>query len=85
MTASTQPTSLSARLAPVLAGNCFRPLARPSAPVYIDCAERLVEAADANESGQLTHDDARAIIDDTLRSHPNTALAEDEGGLLTDI
>ena len=80
-----ESTSLSARLAPVLAGNFFRPLARPSAAVYIDCAERLVEAADENVSGQLSHEDARAIIDEVLRSHPNTALADDEGGLLTDI
>ena len=77
--------SLAARLAPVLAGHFFRPLARPSAPIYIECAERLVKATDEDESGQLSHDDARAIINDILRSHPNATLADDEGGLLADI
>jgi hypothetical protein len=44
-----QTTSLGTRLGPLLNGGFFRPLARPTAAVYVDCAERLVEAAD--ESG----------------------------------
>src|SRR5438132_8240797 len=35
----------------------FRPLTRPTAPIYVDCAERLAEAAD--EGGQVAHGEAR--------------------------
>jgi hypothetical protein len=35
---------LSERLAGVLPSGFFRPLARPSAPVYINCADRLAES-----------------------------------------
>lgn len=53
-----QSTSLGTRLAPLLASGVFRPLARPTASVYVDCAERLVEAAD--ESGRFCGLNARA-------------------------
>lgn len=76
-------TPLGQRLAPVLSGGFFRPLARPSAPLYIDCAARLIEAAD--EGGQVEHDEARALIREVLTEHPATPLDEDEGGQLTDV
>jgi hypothetical protein len=38
--------SLGSRLSRLLNGGFFRPLSRPTAAVYVDCAERLVDAAD---------------------------------------
>jgi hypothetical protein len=70
-------------LAPLLNGGFFRPLSRPSAAVYIDCAERLIEAAD--EGGQISHDDARALVREVLARHPNVQLDEDEGGQFRDL
>ena len=75
--------SLGQRLAPFLSGGFFRPLSRRSAAIYIDCADCLVEAAD--EGGQLSHDDARALIRETLVRHPDIQLDEDEGGQLRDL
>ena len=74
--------SLGQRLAPLLSGNFFRPLGRPSAAIYIDCADRLAEAAD--EGGQIAHDDARGLIREILVAHPDAPLDEDEGGRLVD-
>jgi hypothetical protein len=73
---------LGQRLAPLLSGWFFRPLARPSAALYVDCAERLAEAAD--EGGQLAHDEARGLIREVLLAYPNAPLDEDEGGRLVD-
>ncbi|PAW88548.1 MAG: hypothetical protein B9S33_04555 [Pedosphaera sp. Tous-C6FEB] len=64
-------------------GGFFRPLSRPTAAVYVDCAERLVEAAD--ESGQVPHDEARLLIREVLAQHPGIQLDEDEGGQFRDL
>lgn len=77
-----QKVKLSDRLAGILQDGFFRPLARPSAPIYIDCADRLAESAD--EGGQLTHGDALSLIRDVLFLHPRAQLAEDEGGAFGD-
>lgn len=78
-----QTTSLGSKLAPLLGGGFFRPLSRPTATVYVDCAERLLEAAD--ESGQVPHDEARLLIRDVLAQHPDIQLEEDEGGQFRDL
>lgn len=77
------PISLGGRLAPLLGGGFFRPLSRPTSAVYIDCADRLVEAVD--EGGQIPHDEARILIRDVLAKHPDIQLDEDEGGLFRDL
>ncbi len=74
---------LSKRLARILAATFFRPLARPSAPVYMDCADRLEQAAD--EGGQLSHTDTLVIIRDALAAHPDSSLSEDEGAQFADL
>src|ERR1044071_4826329 len=74
---------LSVRLSPVLSGGFFRPLARPSAPLYVDCADRLESASD--EGDQLSHSDAIALIRDALAAHPSVKLDEDEGGQFADV
>ena len=61
----------------------FRPLARPSAAIYVDCADRLEIASD--EGGQLSHEDAVIIIRDTLALHPRAELDADEGGDTQDV
>ncbi len=78
-----EKTSLGRKLAPLLEGGFFRPLARPSAAIYVDCAMRLSEAAD--EGGQIPHDEARLLIREVLASYPDTSLDEDEGGQLRDL
>lgn len=75
--------SLGARLDPLFSSGFFRPLSRPTAVVYVDCAERL--AATADESGQILHAEARKLIRDVLAEHPNLLLEEDEGGQLRDL
>lgn len=77
------PTSLGAQLAPLVGGGFFRPLSRPTAAVYIDCADRLVESVD--EGGKIPHDEARVLIRDVLARHPDVQLDEDEGGLFRDL
>jgi hemerythrin-like domain-containing protein len=77
------PASLGTRLSPLLAGGFFRPLTRASAAVYVDCADRLAEAAD--EGGQIPHADARVLIRDVLLQHPDVQLEEDEGGQFRDL
>ena len=74
---------LSKRLSGVLGWSFFRPLARLSAPVYVDCADRLERAAD--EGGQISHSDAVAIIRDCLLLHPGLSFSEDEGAQFTDL
>ena len=83
MTAPVSADLLSQRLTGVLAWNFFRPLARSSAPVYVDCADRLERAAD--EGGQLSHSDTIAIIRDCLLMHPGLPFSDDEGAQFSDI
>ncbi|MCH6255587.1 DUF5716 family protein [Puniceicoccaceae bacterium K14] len=79
---NNQIHSLGQRLGPLFNGGFFRPLARPSAPIYVDCATRLVEAA--LETGQLDRSEARILIREVIDRHPNVELGEDEGGLARD-
>lgn len=78
-----EPKTLGGKLAPLLDNGFFRPLSRPSAAVYIDCADRLTEAAD--EGGQIPHAEARVLIREVLMLHPDIQLAEDEGGQFRDL
>lgn len=82
MTAAEQP-SLGRKLAPILGSGFFRPLNRPTASVYIDCADRLAEAVD--DGGQIGHAEARVLIREVLVRHPDVQLDEDEGGQLRDL
>jgi hypothetical protein len=75
--------SLGTKLQPLLGGGFFRPLARPTAAIYIDCAERLAGAAD--EGGQVGHAEARLLIREMLANHPEVQLDDDEGGQLRDL
>ncbi len=75
--------SLGSKLAPLLGNGFFRPLARPTAAIYIDCADRLAEAAD--EGGQVAYDEARLLVRDTLSRYSSTQLDVDEGGQFNDI
>lgn len=74
---------LSERLGRALPPGFFRPLARPSAPVYIDCADRLARSAD--EGGQVSHEDCQTLIREVLAAHPQAQLADDEGAALGDL
>ncbi|MEO8426843.1 MAG: Wadjet anti-phage system protein JetA family protein, partial [Verrucomicrobiota bacterium] len=80
---SCEPISLGTKLLPLLGGGFFRPLSRPTAAVYVDCAERLVDAAD--EGGQVAHAEARMLIREVLVRHPDVQLDEDEGGRFRDL
>ena len=79
----SEAKSLGGKLGPLLGGGFFRPLARPSAAVYIDCADRLVDASD--EGGQIAHAEARVLIREVLLQHPDVQLEEDEGGQFRDL
>jgi hypothetical protein len=79
----TPTQTLGTRLTPWLKGNFFRPLGRRSAAVYVDCAEKLVEASD--EKGTLSFEDAHDIIREIISSHPDIVLDEDEGGRFPDL
>lgn len=74
---------LSQRLFASVSADFFRPLVRPSAPVYVDGAERLIQ--EAGEAGRLPQTDALAILREVLSQNPQVALLEDEGGGLQDI
>ncbi len=74
--------SLSHRLLDSVSRDFFRPLSRPSAAIYVDCAERLAEIA--GESGRLPHAEAIALIREVLSSHPDVILEDDEGASLRD-
>lgn len=74
--------ALSSRLSRSVGAEFFRPLARPSAPVYVDCADRLIE--EAGESGRLTQKEAIELIREVLALHPLSLLADDEGAALRD-
>lgn len=73
---------LSSRLARAVPPDFFRPLTRPSAPIYVDCARRL--ETEAGLSGRLPLLDAQQIIREVLLSHPSVHLEEDEGAQLRD-
>lgn len=74
---------LSRKLADSFARGFFRPLARPSAPIYVDCADRLETASD--DGGQLSYEDAVAVVRETLALHPAAELDLDEGGDTPDV
>lgn len=76
-------TTLSQRLFSSLPDGFFRPLAARSAAVYVDCADRLVEAA--GETGRLPLAEAVAVVREVLMLHPRDALEADEGGDLSDV
>ncbi|MEI6074536.1 MAG: hypothetical protein WCS94_03110 [Verrucomicrobiota bacterium] len=56
---SHEPKGLGTKLAPLLSGGFFRPLARPTAAIYVDCATSLCEAAD--EGAQVGHGHTCAV------------------------
>jgi hypothetical protein len=74
---SSTPT-LSQRLAPYFQQGFFRPLARPSAPVYVDFIDRFEARSD--EDGQLSHEETLGLLRDTLLLNPAADLDLDEGG-----
>ncbi len=74
--------SLSTRLLGSVSRDFFRPLARRSAAIYVDCAERMAEAA--GDAGRLPQQEAVAVIREVLAAHPGVALEEDEGALFRD-
>ena len=78
-----KPQSLGARLTTHFENGFFRPLGRPSAPLYVDCLEKL--AACVDESGQIAHDEALLLIRDVLNDYPRIQLDEDEGAYLSDL
>ena len=79
---SRMSTLLSRRLTRSVAADFFRPLARPSAPIYVDCADRLID--EAGEAGRLAHKETLEIIREVLAAHPSSLLDEDEGSALRD-
>lgn len=74
--------SLSADLKLQLREGFFRPLGRPSWPVYVDAGDRLLESSD--EGGQLTREDTLALLRDVLGEHPSAQLDADEGAGFSD-
>ncbi len=78
-----QDASLSERLARAVSADFFRPLTRPSAPVSVDCAQRLIE--DAGLAGRLPLAEARQIIREVLVRHPQVKLDDDEGAQARDV
>ena len=65
-----EPKSLGTKLSPILGGGFFRPLTRRTAPIYVDCADRLAEAAD--EGGQIPCE-ARLLIREVLTPSGHSA------------
>src|SRR6478736_5572081 len=74
--------TLSSRVLGSVSRDFFRPLSRPSAAIYIDCADRIADTA--GDAGRIPHADAIALVRETLASHPEIQLAEDEGASLRD-
>lgn len=74
--------SLSAQLHHRLPDGFFRPLSRPSWPVYVDAADRLLDGAD--DGGQIAREDALALLREILTEHQNVTLDADEGGGFAD-
>lgn len=83
LTFEERPPFLGQKLAALFAQGFFRLLARPSAAVYADCADRLERASD--EGGQISHEDALIVIRETLELHPRVELESDEGGDSQDL
>lgn len=75
-------TPLSKRFSQAVSPDFFRPLTRPSAPVYVDCARRLEH--EAGLAGRLPLLDAQQLIREVLTEHPSARFEEDEGSLLRD-
>lgn len=73
---------LSHRLLGTVSRDFFRPLSRPSAALYIDCADQIAQAA--GDAGRIQQSEAIAVVRDMLASHPEILLAEDEGASLRD-
>lgn len=82
MPLASASASLSERLARAISADFFRPLTRPSAPVSVDCAHRLID--EAGLAGRLPLAEARQVIREVLLSHPQVTLDEDEGAQLRD-
>jgi len=78
----TSVPALSQRLQRNLPEGFFRVLAWSSSAVYVDCVERLVESS--GEAGRLPLAEARALVQETVLSHPSVPWTENEGGLLVD-
>ena len=76
------PPILSEKLLASVSRDFFRPLTRPSAAIYVDCAERLAEVA--GEAGRIPHAEAIALIREILAAHPEIVLEDDEGAALRD-
>jgi hypothetical protein len=74
--------NLSEKLLASVSRDFFRPLTRPSAAIYVDCAERLVGIA--GEAGRILYSEAIAMIREILAAHPEIVLADDEGASLRD-
>ena len=74
--------SLSEKLLGSVSRDFFRPLTRPSAAIYVDCADRLADIA--GDAGRLPHSEALALIREVLQSHPDIILDDDEGAALRD-
>ncbi|HEY5793080.1 MAG TPA: Wadjet anti-phage system protein JetA family protein [Chthoniobacterales bacterium] len=74
--------ALSAELQTQLREGFFRPLGRPSWPVYVDAGDRLLGSS--SEGGQLTREDALALLRDVLMEHPSAQLDADEGAGFSD-
>ena len=74
--------SLSHRLLDSVSRDFFRPLSRASAALYIDCADRIADAA--GDAGRVPHAEAIAVVRETLAAHPGIVLDEDEGASLRD-
>lgn len=74
---------LSEKLLASVSRDFFRPLTRPSAAIYVDCAERLTD--EAGEAGRIPQSEAIAIVREVLAAHPDIVLDEDEGASLRDI
>ncbi|SHL17827.1 hypothetical protein SAMN05216428_101352 [Nitrosospira sp. Nsp11] len=73
---------LSHRLLSSVPRGFFRPLSRRSAGVYIDCADRIADAA--GDAGSIPQTDVIALVREVLAAHPEIQLAEDEGAFLRD-
>ncbi len=76
------PPVLSEKLLASVSREFFRPLTRPSAAIYVDCAERLAEVA--GEAGRMVHAEAIALIREILSTHPEVVLDDDEGAAMRD-
>ena len=76
------PPNLSEKLLASVSRDFFRPLTRPSAAIYVDCAERLADVAGG--AGRIPHAEAVALIREILAAHPDFVLDDDEGASLRD-